>query len=67
MRFYFLPQFSIKKMNNYFKSASALAGVAQWTERWPVNQRVIGSIPGQGTCLGYGPGPQCGTQEATTH
>ena len=29
----------------------ALAGVAQWTECWPVNQRVTGSIPSQGTCL----------------
>ena len=31
---------------------SALAGVAQWIERWPVNQNITGSIPGQGTCLG---------------
>ena len=23
----------------------ALAGVAQWIERWPVNQRVAGLIP----------------------
>ena len=45
-----------------------LAGVAQWIERWPVNQRVIGSIPGQGTCLGCEPGAQQGgEQEATTH
>ena len=35
-----------------------LAGVAQWTERWSVNQRVAGSIPGQGTYLGCRPGPQ---------
>ena len=33
----------------------ALAGVAQWTEHRPVNQRVASSIPGQGTCLGCGP------------
>ena len=26
----------------------ALAGVAQGMERWPVNQRVAGSIPSQG-------------------
>ena len=32
----------------------ALAGVAQWTEHWPANQRVAGSIPSQGTCLGCG-------------
>ena len=30
----------------------SLAGVAQWTECWPVNQRVFGSIPSQGTCPG---------------
>ena len=30
----------------------ALAGVAEW----PMNQRVAGSIPSQGTCLGCGPG-----------
>ena len=36
----------------------ALAGVAQWIECWPVNQRVAGSIPSQGTCLGCEPGPQ---------
>ena len=36
----------------------ALAGVAQWTEHRPANQRVTGSIPSQGTFLGCGPGPQ---------
>ena len=36
----------------------ALAGVAQWIECWPSNQRVSGSILSQGTCLGCGPGPQ---------
>ena len=36
----------------------ALAGVAQWTECRPANQRVADSIPGQGTWLGFGPGPQ---------
>ena len=38
-------------MNN----SSVLAGVAQWIKCWPANQKVIGSIPGQGTCLGCGP------------
>ena len=33
-------------------------GVAQWTEGRPVNQRVSGSIPSQGTCLACGPGLQ---------
>ena len=36
----------------------ALAGVAQWIERRPVNQRVAGSIPSQGTSLGCRLGPQ---------
>ena len=40
------------------KVESALAGVAQWIEQRPVNQRVISLIPSQGTCLGCGPGPQ---------
>ena len=40
------------------KKKSALAGVAQWTERWPVKQRVAGLIPSQGPCLVCGPGPQ---------
>ena len=35
----------------------ALAGVAQRIECWPMNQRVTGSIPRQGTCLGCRPGP----------
>ena len=36
----------------------ALAGVAQCIECRPVNQRVTGSIPSQGTCLGCWPGPR---------
>ena len=46
-----------------------LAGVAQWIEYRPANQRVAGSIPSQGTCLGCRPGPQYGAhqrQPATT-
>ena len=35
----------------------ALAAVAQWVKCWPVNQKVIGLIPSQGTCLGGGLGP----------
>ena len=40
------------------KDFPTLAGVAQWIEQWPVNQRVAGLIPSQGTCLGYRSGPQ---------
>ena len=47
------PRVRIKK-----KEHEALAGVAQWIERWPVNPRVADSIPNQGTCLGWRPGPQ---------
>ena len=36
----------------------ALACVAQWIEHGPANQKVTGSIPSQGTCLGYRPGTQ---------
>ena len=36
----------------------ALAGMAQWIEHQPVNQKVSGSIPSQSTCLGCRPGPQ---------
>ena len=45
----------------------ALAGVAQWIECWPVNHRVTGLIPGQGTCLGCGPGPQWGVHKRQPH
>ena len=41
----------------------ALAGVAQWTEQLPVNRKVPGSIPSQGTCPGCRPGPQLGACE----
>ena len=36
----------------------APAGMAQWIKLQPVNQKVSGSIPSQGTCLGCRPGPQ---------
>ena len=39
------------------KEKAAMAGVAQWIERWPVNRMVTGSIPSQDTYLGFGPGP----------
>ena len=44
----------------------ALALVAQWAGHHPTNGKVASSIPGQGTCLGCGPGPWLGgMQEAT--
>ena len=44
-----------------------MAGVAQWVEHWPVNQRVTGSIPSQGTCLGCNVGPQQEASERQPH
>ena len=46
-----------------YKRDPALPGVAQWIECQPVNQKVAGSIPSQGTSLGCGPGTQLGTCE----
>ena len=45
----------------------ALAGVAQWIECQPVNQRVASSIPSQGAGLGCGPGPQLGARKRQPH
>ena len=56
------------QVNNFKNLVFALAGVAQWIECQPVNQRVTSSIPNQGTCLACreGESPVGGTQEATT-
>ena len=57
-----------KYQNNVVKRIGyTLAGVAQWIEHWLVNQTVAGSIPSQGTCLGWGPGPQWGECERQPH
>ena len=48
-----------KKCQNLLKIVYlALAGVAQWTARWPLNERITGLIPSQAICLGCRPGPQ---------
>ena len=49
---------SIPAQGTYKNQPAALAGVVQWIEHWPVNQRVPGWIPSQGPCLGCKPGPQ---------
>ena len=41
----------------------ALAGVAQWIERWPVKCKAASLIPSEGTRLGCRPGPQLGVGE----
>ena len=50
----------VVKGMNLQRAAFTLAGVTQCIECWPENQRVVGSIPSQGTCLGCGPGSQWG-------
>ena len=50
--FFYLQQNAYLKINTW-----DLVGLAQWIDYWPANQRVTGSIPSQGTCLGCGPGP----------
>ena len=40
-----------------------LDGVAQWIECQSVNQKITGSVPSQGTCLGCGSGTRMRTRE----
>ena len=42
------------------KNFLALTGVAQLVGHCPAKQKVVDLIPSQGTCLGYGFGPQVG-------
>ena len=37
------------------EAGPALAGVAQWIDRQPVNLKVTGSVLSQGICRGCGP------------
>ena len=65
---HYLHELSKIRTKSHFKiELSAPADVAQWIEHWPVNQRVTGSIPNQGTCPGYRPGPQQGGCERQPH
>ena len=52
--------FKIYSLSNFEICNTTLAGVAEWIERLPVNWKVTGLIPGQGTCPGCRPGPQMG-------
>ena len=54
-------------INTFNRNLVALAGVAQWIKRRPVNQSITGLIPSQGTCLGCGPGPQQGANKRQQH
>ena len=53
--------FQQKFIKNY---VLALAGVAQWIEHQPVDQRVSSLIPSQGTCLGCRPCPPWGAYKS---
>ena len=55
--------YTTKQNNKVLLKYEALTDVAQWIEHRPVNQKVTGSIPSQGTCLGCGAGPQFGAHE----
>ena len=48
---------------NYNTAEGVLAGVAQWIECRPADQRVTSSVLSQGTCLGGSPGPLLGAWE----
>ena len=39
---------------------NAMTGVVQWVGPHPASGKVAGSMPGQGICLGFGPGAQLG-------
>ena len=57
------------KYTSVFKiyKENALAGMAQWIEHWPANQRVTHLVPSQGTHLGYRTGPQWKARERQPH
>ena len=61
-------QFNTRKKNNPIKKWAKGPGwcsSVDWV--WAVKQRVAGSIPSQGTCLGCGPGPQWGPSDRQPH
>ena len=56
------PQRAVRSKETQFLPA----GVAHWVGCHPTNREVTGLTPGQGTCLGWGPGPLvAGVREAT--
>ena len=57
----------IQRRGNFIVRKTALAGVAQWIECWPVNQRVVGLISRRDTCLGCRPGLHLGVCERQPH
>ena len=61
----FFRGISLNEVNKMY--IRALADVVQWVECQPVSQRVTGSIPSEGTCLGFRPGPQYRVCERQPH
>ena len=58
---------SITQSVTIYRTFPALASVAQWIEHQTAKQRVAGTIPSQGTCLGCRAGPQQGVHERQPH
>ena len=55
-------------MSVFLKSSdAALDGMTQWIECWPEDQSIASSIPSQGTCLGFEPGPRLGVCKRQPH
>ena len=62
-----LPMYNVHSYFSLKNLGKALAGVAQWNEHKPLNLKVPGLIPSQGTCLGCGPGPWQGARKRQPH
>ena len=61
VKYYYYCHFLVKRYR-------ALAGWLRWLEHHVVHQKVVGLIPGQGTYLDCGFGPQSGSvQEGVDH
>ena len=58
-----MPECLPGRWNHTKENGKALPGVAQWAGHHLANRKVTESIPGQGTCLGCGPGPWLGVCE----
>ena len=65
--FFAFVKFNFCHKSRYKTVSHTLAGVAQWSECWTVNQRVASSIPSRGTCLGCGLGSWFGVRDRWPH
>ena len=65
---YYIFPLEIHNAHWHIKGSEALAGVAQWTECRPVNERVANSIPSLGRMPGlWARSPVGASGEAPTH